>query len=79
MKALFFAQCRLVTGRDDYLLKSERPLTQREFWSYLIEAFPGLAVHQKTSRLARHEVYLCGDELLHPTDEIAIIPPVSGG
>jgi len=38
----------------------------------LVEMFPGLAVLQKSARIARRETYL-------PDDEIAVIPPVSGG
>ena len=79
MKALFFAQSRQVTGCDDYVLKADGDLTQREFWALLVDAFPGLAAQQKTARLAREETYLQGDELLRPGDEIAVIPPVSGG
>lgn len=79
MKVIFFAQCRQLTGRDDYQLSLDQPVTEPEFWTALIAAFPSLSVCRKTARLARHEAYLQGDELLHPGDEIAIIPPVSGG
>jgi len=79
MKVLFFAQCRLIAGEENYVLKTDKALTQHEFWSLLIGDFPGLASQQTTARLARRETYLQSDELLHPDDEIAIIPPVSGG
>jgi molybdopterin synthase sulfur carrier subunit len=79
MKALFFAQVRQTAGCEDYLLEIDKPLTQSEFWAALIDAFPGLAAHQKTARLARRETYLQKGEWLQPTDEIAVIPPVSGG
>jgi molybdopterin converting factor subunit 1 len=79
MKVLFFAQCRQAAGCDTFLLKVDGSLSQQVFWAQLIEAFPGLAVQQKTARLARNETYLQSGEPLHPGDEIAIIPPVSGG
>jgi molybdopterin converting factor subunit 1 len=79
MKVLFFAQARQAAGCDDYFLKTARPLTQAEFWTAMAEAFPALASQQRTARLARQETYLQKDELLHPGDEIAVIPPVSGG
>jgi molybdopterin synthase catalytic subunit len=79
MKVLFFAQGRLATSCENYVLPTDRVLTQPEFWQALIAAFPGLAAHQKTTRLARHETYLQADETLYPDDEIALIPPVSGG
>jgi len=79
MKVLFFAQSREAAGCDDYFLEMKKPVTESEFWAALVDAFPGLASHQKTARLARQETYLQKGEWLHPSDEIAIIPPVSGG
>ncbi len=79
MKVLFFAQSRQATGCDDYLLEVENSVTQAEFWTLLAGVFPGMAAQQKGSRLARRETYLQPGELLGPGDEIAVIPPVSGG
>jgi molybdopterin synthase catalytic subunit len=79
MKVLFFAQCRQATGCADYLLKTDGPLSSDKFWVLVVAAFPNLAAQQKTARLARNETYLQEDELLYPDDEIAVIPPVSGG
>ena len=79
MKILFFAQSRAAAGGDHRELKTTEPLTQDELWSSLIAAHPDLASIRKTARLARNETYLREDELLQPGDEIAIIPPVSGG
>jgi molybdopterin converting factor small subunit len=79
MKVLFFAQSREAAGCDDYILETGKPVTESEFWALLVGAFPGLASLQKTARLARRETYLQQGEWLHPTDEIAVIPPVSGG
>jgi len=79
MKVLFFAHSRQLAGVDHYLLMVDRPITQARFWALLVEAFPRLVSQEKTARLARNEVYLRGNELLQPDDEIALIPPVSGG
>lgn len=79
MKVLFFAQSRLAAGRDHFNLDVGKPVSQSEFWAALVTALPALAPHQKTARLARHETYLLPGESLLPTDEIAVIPPVSGG
>jgi molybdopterin converting factor subunit 1 len=79
MKVLLFAQCRAAAGYDEVSLSADQPLTQAEFWARLIATDPDLAPFQKTARLARNETYLHADELLHPNDEIAVIPPVSGG
>ena len=80
MKVLFFAQCRQATGCADCLLQTDAPLTPgQNSGLLLLSAFPNLASQQKTARLARNETYLQPGELLHPDDEIALIPPVSGG
>ena len=79
MKVLFFAQSRQLAGCDSYLLQIDQALTATEFWTLLVEVFPLLGSLQKTARLARNETYLEDGERLHPHDEIAIIPPVSGG
>ena len=79
MTILFFAQAREAAGCDRYDLKTERPLAAAELWAQLIADFPRLALLEKTARLARGESYLQDGELLKPSDEVAIIPPVSGG
>jgi len=79
MKVLFFAQSRLAAECADRVLKPDREMTQAEFWTMLLKDYPALATQQKTARLARNEIYLQDGELLYPGDEIAVIPPVSGG
>jgi len=79
VKVLFFAQSREAAGCDHAEVKADAPLPQADFWHALVELYPALAVHRKTARLARNEAYLLEDELIQPGDEIAIIPPVSGG
>ena len=81
MKVFFFAQARLAAGRDEchLELESDRAITQAEFWALLGQTYPALVSHQKTARLARGEAYLHPGDLLYSHDEIAVIPPVSGG
>jgi molybdopterin converting factor subunit 1 len=79
MKVLFFAQTRQITGRDHHVLNVEQAITEAEFWNLLSQDFPALASQKKSVRLARNETYLQGGEMLNPGDEIALIPPVSGG
>jgi molybdopterin converting factor subunit 1 len=79
MKVLFFAQSRRLAGCDSHLLRVDQPLTSAEFWTLLGKEFPSLVSLQKTARLARNETYLQEGEQLQPHDEVAVIPPVSGG
>jgi molybdopterin synthase catalytic subunit/molybdopterin synthase sulfur carrier subunit len=79
MKVLFFAQSRLAAGCGECVLESDQVMTQVEFWMMLGKVYPALVSQQKAARLARREIYLQDGELLYPGDEIAVIPPVSGG
>jgi molybdopterin converting factor small subunit len=79
MKIFLFAQARSLAGRPVIDLPLHTTLSQPDFWTRLLLAHPTLAPLQKTSRLARDEAYLTPEETLHPHDEIALIPPVSGG
>jgi len=79
VKILFFAQSRLAVGCGECILKTDRTITQAEFWAMLGTIYPALRSQEKAARLARKEIYLQADDLLFPDDEIAVIPPVSGG
>jgi molybdopterin converting factor small subunit len=50
---------------------------QATFWQALGEKFP--VALPKHLRLARDNEFLDPDALLRPGDELALIPPVSGG
>ena len=79
MKVLFFAQSREAAGCHQYTLKIDAPISTSEFWTLLVKAHPKLEALKKSARLARDETYLQENDLLRPADEIAVIPPVSGG
>jgi molybdopterin converting factor small subunit len=79
MKILFFAQAREAAGCDHCHVKLPMPLVPSGLWGVLIQSCPALAPFQKTARLARNGAYLLPDEMIQPDDEIAVIPPVSGG
>ena len=51
--------------------------TQAAFWRALGEKFPVVLPQQM--RLARDDEFLAADTPLRPGDELALIPPVSGG
>lgn len=44
-----------------------------------IRALPGAEAVRDSARLAVNREFTCPDQLLHPRDEIALIPPVAGG
>ncbi len=79
MRILFFAQLKEVTNCDLVELSVAAPLSSEQLWSALIEKYPALAAHQASVRLACNLEYAGSEVLFNPDDEVALIPPVSGG
>jgi molybdopterin converting factor subunit 1 len=79
MRVLYFAHSRRITGVSSEDISVSAPLSTSAFWDQLIQRHPDLASLRSSSRLARDNDFLPADALLSPTDEIALIPPVSGG
>ena len=79
MRLLFFAQLKDAAGCAAADWTDVGPLNAEELWQRLILEFPGLAAHRDCVRLARNGAYAAANELFHPDDEVALIPPVSGG
>jgi molybdopterin converting factor subunit 1 len=79
MRILFFAQLKDVTKCDSIEIALPSPVNAHQFWKILIEKFPALANHQKNTRLARNWEYVDAKTQFTNADEVALIPPVSGG
>jgi molybdopterin converting factor subunit 1 len=79
MRVLFFAQLKDVTGCDSVELAPASPLSVDQLWSELLRKFPKLAAHRANVRVARNWEYAVPDAQFANSDEIALIPPVSGG
>jgi molybdopterin converting factor subunit 1 len=77
MRVLFFAQLKDATGCDSVELAP--PSNAEQLWAGLLEQFPKLAAHRAHVRLARNWEYAAPDAQFKNTDEVALIPPVSGG
>jgi molybdopterin converting factor subunit 1 len=54
-------------------------VTLDELWPILIERHPGLSPMRDTLAFAVNGEYARGDTRVSPGDEVAILPPVSGG
>ena len=79
MRVLFFAQLKDLTGCDSAEFPAPGPLTAEQLWAELLGKFPKLAPHRANARLARNWEYAAPDARFADTDEVALIPPVSGG
>ncbi|MCP5516520.1 MAG: MoaD/ThiS family protein [Verrucomicrobiales bacterium] len=79
MRILFFAQLKDATGREEIRWPETGPLTAADIWARLEREWPAVTVHRRTTRLARNGEYARPDEVFLAGDEVALIPPVSGG
>jgi molybdopterin converting factor small subunit len=78
MRILFFAHLKNVTGCSHTELRCG-PVNAEGLWHNLLEAYPALAPYHSSVRLARNAEYSEPNTLFAPADEVALIPPVSGG
>lgn len=79
MRILLFAQLKDVAGRSEISWPNAGPLTLEQLWQRLLSEAPGLAPHRATVRLARNWEYANAKDVFTDRDELALIPPVSGG
>lgn len=79
MRVLFFAHLKDVTHCDLVELAAAAPLNSEQLWNALIEQYPALGAHRAGVRLACNLEYAGPHSLFNPDDEVALIPPVSGG
>lgn len=79
VRVLAFARVREIVGSSE----SERilggPCTLAGLWAQLVEEMPALAAFSKSIRFARNGQVVEADTLLGDGDEVALLPPVSGG
>jgi molybdopterin converting factor subunit 1 len=79
MHILFFAQLKDVTRCDSIELELPSPVAAEQIWARLLEKFPALAAHRPSVRLAKNAEYAGAETMFAGDDEVALIPPVSGG
>jgi MoaE-MoaD fusion protein len=79
VRARLFAIQREVAGRREVLLELAAGATVDDGWNALVARVPALAAGRASVRFARNGEYVDPDALLVDGDELAVIPPVSGG
>ena len=78
MRILFFAQLRGAVGSSQGEVEADG-VNQDQLWRLLEERWPALSAQRATTRLARNGVYAGPEDIFRSDDEVALIPPVSGG
>jgi molybdopterin converting factor subunit 1 len=79
MRVLFFAQTKDAAGAAELELNISGRVSVAEFWDRLVALQPRLADFRSTTRVACNGEYATAETRFAEGDEIALIPPVSGG
>ncbi len=79
VKVRLFARLRDIVGVGDLDQELTSPATIADAWARLITAHPPLQEYTSSLSCARNEDYARWDAPLKDGDEVAFLPPVSGG
>jgi molybdopterin converting factor subunit 1 len=74
-----FARLREVAGASDLTRTIPDGSTAGDAWQALVAEFPALADHTRSISVAVNEEYAKPATALRDGDEVAFLPPVSGG
>jgi sulfur-carrier protein len=79
VKILLFASFRETVGASQSTLEVEPGSRLIDVWNALVAQHPRLAPHRGTAAYAVNGTYAKPDERVSEGDEVAFLPPVSGG
>jgi molybdopterin converting factor subunit 1 len=74
-----FARLRDITGAAELAREVSPEATIGSVWRQLVNDFPELAPYERSISSAVNADYARMDRPLHDGDEVAFLPPVSGG
>jgi molybdopterin synthase catalytic subunit len=75
----YFAAHRDITGRSEETMALGAGATVASVWAQLVEHYPRLAPYSGRLLFAVNQEFATADTVLADGDEVAFIPPVSGG
>jgi molybdopterin converting factor subunit 1 len=79
IKVLLFAHFADVAGSNRLELELDEPANVLGCANVLAARYPGLEDILKIGRAAVNDEFADGSQLLHDADDVAFLPPVSGG
>jgi len=75
----FFALARDLAGAAETTIAVPEGATVGQVWDEIVRRHPGLARYRDEFLMAVNRRFAPADRVLQPGDELAVIPPVSGG
>ncbi len=79
IKTLFFATCRDIVGEREVFLEMAEDTTVRDLIELISSEHPSFRSMESSLMVSVNQTYVDRMELLNDGDEVAFIPPVSGG
>ena len=79
IKVLLFGAAADRAGTREVELEIQASVTLAEIWPLLVERHPDLAPMRDTLAFAVNDEYAGAEDTVSPGDEVAVLPPVSGG
>ena len=74
-----FARLRDLAGSGELVRDVDSPATVRSVWSTLLAEMPALGEYERTMSVAVNADYSRMNAAVQDGDEVAFLPPVSGG
>jgi molybdopterin converting factor subunit 1 len=79
VKVLFFGRLKDVVGRSEEFLDLTDASTIEQLFALYSRRIPELAKYRPSVVASRNQEFTPWDAALHSGDEVAFLPPVSGG
>lgn len=79
VRVRLFASLREIVGSEHLELDPDDGTTVSALWEKILDDHPGLARYRNAIQFAVNQDFVPGDRVLVEDDEIAFLPPVSGG
>ena len=79
LRVKLFATYREIVGAKELAWSADAGTTVEGFLASFLRAYPRLAAHRDTMMLAVNQAFAEPTAVLREGDEVALLPPVSGG
>ncbi|MBI3399285.1 MAG: MoaD/ThiS family protein [Deltaproteobacteria bacterium] len=81
VKVKFFAMLKIKAGREEANLAAPGSISLEKFKDILKKDFPGIAefIDRKSVMISVNQEFATKDTMIKDGDEVALLPPFSGG